>query len=258
MSRELGFDPVAGTLRLTRELLDAMCALHQDGETTEASALAECGLLSGESLHPRLVPVAETAARPLARVVLDVAGTNALHCDGWVGERFALVLVGPAAVRGPLEATFLSRSLLTSQLARFVELGPRPRAKVSDTVEVDAGLLEALLGAGEPLAPSQLELLVDPLDELTPPWLEVLSILSRGPRSRWRAGVWWNSTEETPAARSLEIVDSAEGMFLVMHVARGSRRFARVRLRPVTPSQVWRLLCALVPRAEEAAGPLVD
>lgn len=258
MNRDVGFDPVAGRLRLTRELLDAMCALRQGGDPSKKAALAEAGLLSENSLHPRLVPVADTAAQPSTRLVLDVAGGTPLHCDGWIGDRFALVLVGSGATRSPLEATFLSRSLLTSQLARFVGLGPRPRPKVGDAVDIDAGLLGALLGSGEVLAPSQLELLVDPLDGLVPAWLEVLSILSKGARTRWRVGVWWNSFEETPAARSLEIVDSDAGMFLVSHVARGGRRFARVRLRPVTPSQIWRLLCALLPPPEEVATPLTD
>ena len=258
MKQEVGFDPIAGTLRLTRELLDGMCALQQGSGTAKTAALREAGLLQGDSIHPRLVPVAETAARPLARLVLDVAGATLLHCDCWIGDRFALVLVGSGAARDPLEATFLSRSLLTAQLARFVALGPRARAKVSDTVEVDAGLLEALLGAGERLAPSELELLVDPLDELAAPWIEVLSILSKGPRSRWRVGVWWNSFDESPAARSLEIVDSEAGMFLVSHVARGPRRFSRVQLRPVTPTQVWRLSSALLPRPEQVSEPLGD
>lgn len=258
MKRELGFDPVGGTLRLTRAALADMCALHAGDEVSGSTDLRSAGLLEGERVHPRLIPVVETAATPLVRLVLDVSGQSRspIHCQGWVGEDHTLLLVAGSGREQIFEATFLSRSLLTSQLARFVGLGPRPRGKVADPVETDLGLLEAVLGGSESLTPSQLEMLIDPSDELVPAWVEVLALLSGDHRARWRVGVWWNSAEESPAARSLEIIDSDVGLFLVTHVAPGPRRFARVRVRPVTPTQLWRLLCALVPRPEEVAEPL--
>jgi hypothetical protein len=187
---------------------------------------------------------------------LDVSAKSPLHFDGWIADRFALLLAGPSATAQIFDVTFLSRSLLTAQLARSVGLGPRPRAKVTDPVEIDQGLLEALLCSGEPFTASQLERVIDPQDEVLPAWLEVLSATSAGIKARWRVGVWWNSFEESPEARSLEMIDSELGLFFVSHVARGTREYLRVRLRPVTPSQVWRLLCALVPGPEEVAEPL--
>lgn len=256
MKPDAGFDPVGGRLRLTRDILARMCAAHSGEDVSRDAALVSAGLLQDGLLHPRLAPVAQTAARPQVRLVLDIAADRPLHCDGWVGDKFALVLAARSATEELFEATFLSRSLLTAQLARFTGLGPRPRAKVVDPLEIDRGLLEAVLGPGDPLTLPQLELLIDPQDDVLPAWLEVLSVLSAGPRARWRAGVWWNSHQESPEARSLEIIDSDVGLFFVSHVPRGDRRYGRVVLRPVTPSQVWRLLCAVLPSAQEVAEPL--
>lgn len=256
MTRAVGFDPVAGSLRLTRSALADMCAVHAGEEVAGLPELASAGLLEAGAVHPRLVPVVETAERPLVRLTLDVASGSPVHAEGWVGKNHALVLAARSGLEKVYDATFLSRSLLPAQLARLVALGPRPRGKVTDPVEIDHGLLEALIGGFETLSPSQLEMLVDPQDEVVPAWVEVLSLLSAGPRARWRVGVWWNSLDESPAARALEIVDTDVGLFFVSHVSRGGRRFARVRLRPVTPTQVWRLLCALVPPPDEVAEPL--
>lgn len=256
MKAEIGFDPIAGRLRLTRSALVDMCALHAGENVRAASQLSSAGLLEGGRVPTRLIPVVETASRPLARVVLDVASGSPLHVQGWVGETHALLLVARGGEGDVFDASFLSRSLFPSQLARFVDLGPRPRGKVVDPVELDLGLLEALVGGSESVTPDRLEMLVDPSDELVPAWVEVLSLLSEGTRSRWRVGLWWNSHDESPAARSMEIIDSKAGLFLVSHVARGPRRFARVRLHPVAPTQVWRLLSVLLPPPGEVAEPL--
>ncbi len=258
MKPDVGFDPVGGSLRLSRETLARMRDVHAGHEISEeaGAALRAAALLQGTVLHPRLVAVVETAARPLARLSLDVSRKTPLHCDGWVGQRFALLLTAASATHEVFDATFLSRSLLTAQVARFVDVGPRPRPKVADPIEIDQGLLEAVLGGGQPLTASQLEMLLDARDEVLPVWLEVLSTLSARPHKRWRAGVWWNSFQETPQARSLEILDSDAGLFFIGHAARADRRYRRVRLRPVTPSQVWRLLCALIPPPNDVAEPL--
>lgn len=255
MNQDLGFDPVTGRLRLTRQLLADMTALHTGQERPPRTGLDSTGLVEGGALHPRLVPVADTVTNPYARLSLDLDARRRLHCEGWIGDRFALVLVGETPTAPAFEATFLSRSLLTGQLGRLVALGPRPRTKVSDPVETDEGLLETLLAGGAPVSPSQVEMLIGAHDDIVPAWLDVLSTLSR-PSLRWRAGAWWNAPEESPQARLLEIIDSDAGMFLVSHVPRREHRYARVSLRPVTPSQVWRLLCGLLPRPEEIAAPL--
>lgn len=258
MPAEPGFDPVGGSLRVARSTLADLCALREGAVVPPEtkSALARAGFLVGNELHPRLVPVAAAAARPLVRLGLDLREPNGtVHCEGWIDERFALLLSARGFEPVVFEATFFARSLLAGQLARVVGLGPRRRPKVTDAVEIDHGLLEAILGPGD-LSVSQLEMLTDPLDELLPSWIEVLSLMSGGLTARWRAGVWWNSVEERPEARSFEILDSGAGLFFVSQVARGSRRYRRVRLRPVTSSQVWRLLTALVPGPDQVDEPL--
>ena len=257
MKREIGFDPVAGTLRLTRRSLVDLCSIHVGEGTATAAELSSAGLLQHGSVHPRLVPVVETAGKPLVRLVLDVASDSPVHCQGWVGDSGTLLLVARSGSDEVYDATFLSCSLLSAQLARLVGLGPRVSDKVADPIELDLGLLEALLSGSDKLSPLQVEVLLDPTEDVVPAWVEVLSVLSAGAAVRWRVGVWWNSHDESPAARSMEVIDSGAGLFLVSQVARGPRRFARVRLHPVTPTQVWRLLCALVPRSTEVAEPLL-
>ncbi|MDP9066790.1 MAG: hypothetical protein M3N53_00390 [Actinomycetota bacterium] len=259
MSSDAVFDPAAGSLKLTRGALADMCALHSGAELSPDALdrLSRAGLVQRDGLHPTLAAIASTASRPLVRLNLDRAapGRN-VHCEGWIDARFALLLSGPAVDAPVFETAFLSRSLLAAQLARMLQLAPRARPKVTDPLEVDHGLLEALVAPGEAFSVSQLEVLIDPRDEPLPAWLEVLATLSTGVNARWRLGVWWNSFEEAPRARSMEVLDSEAGLFFVAHVPRGARRYRRVQLRPVTSSQVWRLLTALVPRPEEVSEPL--
>lgn len=259
MSAEAGFDATAGRLRLSRRLLADLCALHGTGDLNGDSMkrLRDGGMLVGNKLHPNLVALAATAARPQARLSLDLtASDRALHCEGWLDARFALLLSAPAPDIAVCEAAFMPRSWLAAGLARMVELGPRPRSKVDDAVEIDQGLWEAIAGAGGALTTAQIEMLIEPRDELVPAWLETLASLSGGIKTRWRAGVWWNSLQETPEARLLEVVDSTSGLFFLSRVPQEGRRYRRLRVRPVTPAQVWRLLASLAPRPAVVSEPL--
>ena len=148
------------------------------------------------------------------------------------------------------------RGMTGFRLARLMCLGPRSTHKVSSPVEVDAGLLEMLLMPGASFEPGEIERLLRPADALEPAWLETLAALSRTEATRWNVGVWWNASDERPKARTLDVVDSSVGMFLVTVVPRGPHQARRIELRPVTPSQIWRLLCALVPAVEEVTEPL--
>lgn len=255
---ESRFDPAAGTLTLGTS---GIVALAQAAGGTEAlsararSELATGGLLQEADLHPRLVPIARALARPLVRLRLDqVSGGSS--CDGWFDPALAVLITRSRAGEAPGTVAALPRALVPATIARAVGLGPRSRPKVVDPAEMDAGLVEALLASGEGFDEDQVEGLVDPADDLDPAWIEVLAMLSAGIRARWRVGVWWNSSTEQPEARFLEIVDSDSGLFLITMRPRGARGTRRFELRPLSSTQVWRLLCALVPPLDQVSEPL--
>jgi hypothetical protein len=219
------------------------------------SELASGGLLDGEQLHPRLVSVARAIAQPSIRLHLEHTSSGS-SCEGWFTESLA-VLITRDRVDDPVgTVSGLPRGLVPAALARIVRLGPRRRPKVTDPIEIDAGLVEALLSSGGAFTASQIEGLIDPSEELVAAWLEVLARMSEEVRARWRLGVWWNSPSERPTARLIEVVDTDGGPFLLTRRPRSSRGARRYELRPATSTQLWRLLCALLPLAEEVPEPL--
>jgi len=253
------FDPAAGTLTLGASGIAALAEAAGGMEVLSAPArseLASGGLLQEGDLHPRLVSIARALARPLVRLRLDQVASGGPDCDGWFDASLAVLITRSRAKETPGTVAALPRALVPATIARAVGLGPRPRPKVVDPAEMDAGLVEVLLASGEAFDEDQVEGLVDPADDLDPAWIEVLTTLSRGIRARWRVGVWWNSAIEQPQARSLEIVDSDAGLLLITMRPRSPRGARRFELRPLSPTQVWRLLCALVPPPDQVSEPL--
>lgn len=253
------FDPERGSLVLSRHALQALARVGSDAspelDPEVRRELAEGGILKSGHLHDRLVPLASCLSRPLARLRFERVARQASQVEGWMDERLAVLLHLPAgAVEGDVVA--VPRGMVAFRLARLIELGPRPRVKVSEPVEVDEALLETLLIGGDPLTAAAVGSLLGADDEVIPEWLSVLAELARGPNDRWRVGVWWNSPEESPSGRWLEVVEGGVGSFLVTRHRRDDRRYRRVRLYPLTSTQIWRLLCALLPSDEEIVGPL--
>lgn len=255
---ETRFDPTTGMLTLSPRAVVSLAAAADDIDAVPDEARSELalgGLLKGEQLHPRLRPVAETLARPSIRLHLDYPSSGR-DCDGWFTASLAVFITRDRTDEQLGTVSGLPLGLVPAALARLVRLGPRPRPKVTDPIELDAGLVEALLSPGGGFTASQIEALIEPSEEVMAAWLEVLAAMSEAIRGRWRLGLWWNSPSERPVARLIEVVDTDRGLFLLTRRPRGPRRTRRYELRPVSPTQVWRLLCALLPPAEEIAEPL--
>lgn len=251
------FDAGTGTLSLTPSAIVALAQATRGLDPLSVEARAELssgGLLESGGLHRRLMPVAETIGRSLVRLRLDDLLSRGSGCEGWIDASLAVLVESNHPQRVAGNVVVAPRAFVPATLARAVHLGPRTRSKVGEPLELDAGLLEALLTAGGALDADQIAGLLDPGE---PVWLETLAALSRGIRGRWRAGVWWNSSTEQPSARLIEIVDSDSGLFLVTTRPRGAMGTRRIELRPVSSRQVWRLLCALVPPADQVTEPLV-
>ena len=232
-------------------LLDAGLAVDQE----IVDELADAGILKEGQIHRALTGLARCLSRPLARLVVERVARPAMQVEGWIDDHLAVLLHAPVD-RGEGDVVVVPRGMTAFRLARLMELGPRSAHKVRGRAEIDAGLLEVLLLSGSSLEPDEVDRLLGRGDDLEPAWVESLSALSRTEATRWNLGVWWNAVDERPTARTLELVDSAAGMFLVTMAQRGKRAVRRVELRPITPSQTWQLLCALVPRAGEISEPL--
>ena len=257
------FDPQTGVLRLSRNAVEVISRLISDADQLDPVVLDELragGIVDkGGRLHERLLPVAKCLSTPSVGLRLDCAGAHPWSVDGWIDPRAAVLLRASAAeAQAAADVAFVPKAMVPLNLARLLELGPRERVKVDGPVELDEGMFEALLGSGEAWAPDVIEALSEDGDEVLPEWLEVLTGLSKGPKRRWRVGAWWNSAEESPAARLLEVVEGDVGSFLLTHHRREDRRYRRVRLHPLSATQIWRLLCALVPSIEEVERPLTD
>ncbi len=254
------FDPQDGRLTLSLAGLGALPALVSgDASSLDATLrhdLERGGILSDGTLHHRLVSLGRCIAAAAVRVSLDRVSGGAFHLEGWVDDRLAVLMrTAPEATVGDVIA--IPRGMLPFRLAALVELGPRRRVKVTEPVEIDEALLEAVLAAGAGLTAVQIASLLHKHDDVIPEWLSLLAELSRHPVIRWRVGAWWNSPDESPSARWLEVVETDAGSLLVTRHRREDRRYRRVRLYPLTSTQIWRLLCALLPAPEEVAGPLL-
>lgn len=251
------FDPGQGRLVMSRGALRGL-ALVEAGLATDdeiGRELATAGIVKEGQIHEALTGLGRCVSRPLARLVVERLPRSTVQVEGWIDDRLAVLLrVPPQASEGDIVA--VPRGMTAFRIARLTRLGPRSPHKVGGRVEIDAGLLEVLLLSGSSLEPDEVERLLPPDDALEPAWIETLAALSRAGATRWNAGVWWNAVDERPKARTLELVDSGIGIFLVTVAPRGKRAARRIELRPVTPSQTWQLLCALIPPPGEVSEPL--
>ena len=69
--------------------------------------------------------------------------------------------------------------------------------------------------------------------------------LTGGVREYWRVDALWATSGGEPGGRYVEVLDTSRGMWLVAPLN------GQVELVQVRPAEVFRLLCALLPRAAE-------
>lgn len=255
------FDPQSGSFRLSGGAARALADLASERADPDVDVMHEMRagrLLEKDRLHPRLVAVGLCLASPLTRLRVDNVLPTSWAVEVWLDDKIAVVLRWPGEPATTAEVVAVPRGMVALSLARLVALAPRERVKVDHPVDLDEGFLAALIGSSEGWTAAAIESMLIERDEVIPEWLELLSRLSNEPKRHWRVGAWWNSAVESPAARLLEVVEADVGSFLVSHHRDPSRRYRQARLHPLTSTQLWRLLCALVPAANEVDRPLVD
>jgi hypothetical protein len=152
---------------------------------------------------------------------------------GWVDPETAVLAV-PGPDGSPRHVQFPPR-FLPDALARVNDLAPRPRWEPAERLRLSAGELAEILAtrdAGRAARAAG----------------ETGERLVRALREHWSVAATWAPAPGSPGVRIVEALDTAEGMWLVVPDDPG------VELWPTTPTAVFRLLCALLPRDDERAA----
>jgi len=136
---------------------------------------------------------------------------------GWGGPRLAALVV-PAGERWMLHV--VPTDFVPDVLARLNDLVPRPEQQLAAPVRFDPGLLAQAVARGE--------------HEVT-----------RGLREHWRVDALWPAGPDRVARRSVEVLDTEDGLWLVTPMD------AQVELEQVRPAEVFRRLCGLLPTPAE-------
>lgn len=205
----LDYDSETGVVRATMEELGSM--------------LAECEALARDTTDARLAGAMEAAARPRCRLEVQ---KDEVKATCWIDSRSAALLVPRGAGRG--ELWMLGAGAVPAAVAGILQLGPRSPAKTG--ARLPAASLAAMLAGSNDRVPVR-----TPVD----PWVrEALAGLA----AHWRVDSRWAS-EHPPVRRSVEAIDCAEGLWLVIPDG------PDLVLEPAVTSELWRRLAALFPRA---------
>jgi hypothetical protein len=218
----LEFDARTSSLVADPPTLDALIgaaagrAPGDAGEERRRAELAAAGALAAGAPHPALAPGLQALLAPVVELRLQ---QGSVEGEGWAdGEGSALVLPRD----GDRRLHVVPTSFLPAALARVNELGPRPRAEAAERHRVGAGELARVLAAGSGAIPPTV-----------------------GLRRHWRVEARWPAAEGSPGVRHVEVLDTEGGLWLVVPDD------PEVELWPSTPTMVWRLLSALLPRDDE-------
>jgi hypothetical protein len=163
-----------------------------------------------------------TAGLPHAPCEL-ILERGARRGHGWVGAEHAAVVV-PAGRPAARRLHVVPTDFVPDALARLNDLGPRPGGRLASPIRFAPGVLAQLVATNS----AELQARV---------------------REHWRVDALWQRPDGEVAGRSVEVLDTNEGLWLVAPVADGE-----VELTHVRPAEVFRLLCDLLPSAAELAG----
>jgi hypothetical protein len=238
------FDTDSGRLRMDDALFRELTVWAAGGEAAaeSLSALRGAGVIEHGRPHSAVAPGLDAVTDPLCRLTISLRHPDghAERGDGWVnGAAAAFLLDLPDGERefGVVHPTFLPAAL-----ARIVALGPRPRVAV-EPVRTTPELVEELMAAHPDRRAAAAARIGD--GSPTPELAEATRALTSPPRRHWAVTVAWRSPDGRPAGRDVEVLDKADGLWLV------ERYPGQAMLWPTTPTAVWRMLVRLLPQDPE-------
>jgi hypothetical protein len=212
----MSFSPETGTLLAPREAVQALMA---DGDV---AGLEAAGAVQDGQLHPALEAARRAATGALCQMRLERGDRSGAV---WAAGDYAAIAVPRADDRWQLTA--MPVLYLPDALAQLNDVGPRPRIEPAVTITLSPGELAAALASRE--------------YDAEPALAQTLSSL----REHWRIEARWAPSAESAGVRTLEVIDSDVGMWLVIPSD------PTVELWPTTPTMVFRLIAGLLPRDHE-------
>lgn len=236
------FEPEIGRLRLDREtfgtLADWAAGVHTVGPAL--GELRAAGVINDGQAHATVAPGLAAVGSPVCRLRIDM-----LDCDGAAETAEAWVSGEPAAgmlLPLPNELTefiTLTPVFLPVLLARFVELGPRPRL-LAQPVRATENQIARLTTGDRDAAVAEL---VDGVpDELT---RNVVTDLASELRRYWAIRASWESSRGELTGRMVRVLDTAAGLWLLQSQEDPQREVETIW--PTTPTTVWRYITRLLP-----------
>lgn len=248
MTRVL-FEPETGRLRLDRETFGVL-ADWSAGVQAGGPALTElqtAGVIDDGQPHAAVAPSVDALGRPMCWLRADLldrdGGTET--GEAWVSGEASTALLLPLP-DGMTELIAMATVFLPAVLARFVELGPRPR-QVAQPVPASEDLL-ARLTSTEPSTREAAgsELATTAPDEST---RDAVNDLVSGLRRDWAIRAAWDSPRGGLEGRMLRVLDTTAGLWLAQPQQDPTAEVETIW--PTTPTAVWRYLTRLLPDEDD-------
>ncbi|MGH2948784.1 MAG: hypothetical protein ACRDPC_21440 [Solirubrobacteraceae bacterium] len=226
MTGTVDFRPQTGTLVAPPPVFEALLTGKPDPE------LESAGAVRGDTAHPALQGALRAVAEPHAALVLERGDRRGY---GWAGPEGVTALLLPLP-DGRRRLITVRTQFVPDALARINDVAPRPRVEPAVRIRLSVPDLAAALAARDPAgaATDEPEAFASLLDSLS---------------EHWRAEARWPPAEGSPGVRSVEVLDTTEGLWLVIPDA------PSVELWPTTPTTVFRALCGLLPFDHEVRAP---
>lgn len=243
------FEPDTGRLRLDRATFDTLADWAAGNETAGPAMgdLRATGVIDVGRPHSAVAAGLDAVTHPacLLRADLHQRDGDAETGEVWVSRRPAAGLLLPLP-DGMAEFITMGPTFLPVVVARFVELGPRPRLPAGP---VPAG--EELLAALTTADPRGRDAAVAELARDAPDESTRQAVTAVGPELQrdWCTCATWTAPGGDRVGRILRVLDTTAGLWL----ARPQRdpTAQAETIWPTTPTTVWRYLTGLLPDDDE-------
>lgn len=240
------FDPDTGEALLDRVTFDAVVALTTGSEPPERGLVEarSAGIVDDETVHPTVRSAFEAVADPVAvaRVEMRNERSDAVTIECWLSSVVACYLGGPGD--GPLRLATSPPAAFPITIARLVGLSPRPRIPFVPW-RMPIELADDALHEDEGRRRDAVYRIAEAVDDAaTRAFAEVIAV---GPWWYWTLTVRWAGASGREDERALHILDSQDGMAMLLPFD------DRIAAEPTNPSDVFRLLTAILPGDEDLA-----